>query len=223
VVFGLETVAVVAGRVVGGAPAVVVVVGSARGTGGPIPLERDGGFVVGTGTVGTVVVGTGTVRPGALVVGALVAVVVGTVVVGTVVVGTVVVGTAVVGGAVVGGAYLGAVVVVGVEVCASVVGTVLAVRGGLVVELVDPVGGPGTSACAVRVIEPKSRLSRAFSASRFVSRCIWTASSCLRTSIAAVSPAEEASAASRVGVFPNMAFEARSMYCLAFAGSCLAR
>ena len=204
-----------------------------RGTGGPIPLERVGGFVVGTVVVGTVVVGTGTVRPGALVVGALVAVVVGTVVVGTVVVGTVVVGTAVVGTAavgtavvgtaVVGGAYLGAVVVVGVEVCASVVGTVLAVRGGLVVELVDPVGGPGTSACAVRVIEPKSRLSRAFSASRFVSRCIWTASSCLRTAIAAVSPAEEASAASGVGVFPNMAFEARSMYCLAFAGSCLAR
>ncbi len=202
VVFGLETVVVVAGRVVGGAPAVVVVVGSARGTGGPIPLERAGGFVVGTGTVGTVVVGTGTCqawrarggcagrrrggrrrggcrrgghrrgghrrggyRRGGYSGGRC--------------------GGAYLGTVVVGGAYLGAVVAVGVEVGDAVV----AVRGGLVVELVDPVGGPGTSACAVRVIEPKSRLSLAFSASRLVSRCIWTASSCLSAAIAAVSPA----------------------------------
>lgn len=173
--------------------------------------------------VGTAVVGGAVV--GAAVVGAAV---VGAAVVGAAVVGATVVGGAVVvSAAVLGGAYLGAVVAVIAEVGKVVVGgALMAVRGEVVVvvvELVEPLTVPGTSACAVRVIEPKSRLSLAFSASRFVSRCIWTASSCLSTAIAAVSPAVDASVASGGNAFPSMAFDARSMYCFAFAGSCLAR
>ena len=133
----------------------------------------------------------------------------------------------VVSAVVVGGAYLGAVVAVvaaGAEVGVGVVGALMALCGEVVVvELVEPVTGTGMLACAVRVIEPKSRLSLAFCASRFVARCIWTASSCLSTAIAAVSLAVDASVASGANAFPSMAFDARSMYCLAFAGSCLAR
>jgi len=64
-----------------------------RGDRGPIPLERAGGFVVGTGTVGTGTVGAGEVVVGGAVVGGAV---VGADVVGTAVVG-VVVGVVVVG------------------------------------------------------------------------------------------------------------------------------
>lgn len=207
VVFGLEiVVAVVVGTVlVGGAPTVVgvVVVGWASGTGGPIPLERDGGFVVGTGTVGTGTVGTGTVCTGALVVACLVGAVV-----------------------VVGGAYLGGVVVGGVElggVVVRVVRAVVAVCGGVVVEVVEPVAGPGTSPCAVRVTEPKASLSLAFCAASLVSRAVWTASSAFRAAIASVSLAVDGWEASGAGTCLRMAFEARSMYCLALAESCLAR
>jgi hypothetical protein len=113
-------------------------------------------------------------------------------------------------------------VAVGVEVGAVVVAAVIAVRGAVVVELVEP-AGPGTSACAVRVIEPKAWLSLAFCSASFASRAVWAASSSLRTAIAAVSPAVDASAASGANAFPSIAFDARSMYCLAFAELCLAR
>jgi hypothetical protein len=251
VVFGLEIVVVVVvllvGTVlVGGAPAVVVVVGSARGTGGPIPLVRDGGFVVvvvgaavGTGTVGlggAVVVGEGLsdvvggAYRGAVVVGADVGgadvaggVVVGGVVVCAVVVGAVVVCAVVVGAVVVCAVVVGTVVVGGVDVRPAVVGAVMAVSGGVVVELVEAVAGPGTSACAVRLSEPKAWLSLAFSASSLVSRSIWTARSFFSAATAAASLAVDACAGRDAGAFPRMAFEARSMYCLAFAGSCLAK
>jgi hypothetical protein len=216
---------VIGGVVVGGTPIVVVVVGCAKGTGGPIPLVREGGFVVGTGTVGTGTVGTGAlvVGDGAVVVGV---VAVGVVAVGVVAVGAAVVGAAVVGVVAVGGAYLGAAVVGGVEVggvVVRVVRAVVEVCGGVVVELVEPVAGPGTSACAVRVIEPKALLSLAFWASSLLARSVWRARSSLSAAIAAVSLAVDACVASAVGGFPKMAFEARSMYCLALAESCLAR
>lgn len=217
VVFGLEiVVAVVVGTVlVGGAPTVVavVVVGWASGTGGPIPLERDGGFVVGTGTVGTGTVGTGTVCTGALVVASLVGAVV---VVGGAYLGAVVVGGAYLGGVVVGGVGMGGVVV-------RVVRAVVAVCGGVVVEVVEPVAGPGTSACAVRVMEPKASLSLAFCAASLASRAVWTTSSSFRAAMAAVSLAVDGCAASGAGPCPRIAFEARSMYCLALAELCLAR
>jgi hypothetical protein len=195
---------------------VVVVVGWARGIAGPIPLERDGGFVVGTGTVGT-----GTVGAGAVVVGAAV---VGVVVVGGVVVGGVVVGGVVVGRVVVGGVYLDTAVTCALEVDVVVVRAVITVRGRVVVVvLVEPVGRTGTSACAMRTIEPNVLLSLAFWASSLVSRSSWTARSCFSASTAAASLAVDRCAARGAGAFPRMAFEARSMYCLALAESCLAR
>jgi hypothetical protein len=234
VVFGLVVVVavaivLVAGMVVGGAT-IVVVVGWARGTAGPIPLERDGGFVVGTGTVGTGTVGAGTVGAGAVVVGAAIvgvvvgAAIVGVVVVGGVVVGGVVVGGIVVGGVVVGGAYLDTVVTCVLEVDVVVVRAVITVWGRVVVVvLVEPVGRTGTSACAMRTIEPNVLLSLAFWASSLVSRSSWTARSCFSASTAAASLAVDRCAARGAGAFPRMAFEARSMYCLALAESCLAR
>jgi hypothetical protein len=216
VVFGLVVVVavaivLVAGMVVGGAT-IVVVVGWARGTAGPIPLERDGGFVVGTGTVGTGTVGAGTVGAGAVVV------------VGGVVVGGVVVGGIVVGGVVVGGAYLDTVVTCVLEVDVVVVRAVITVWGRVVVVvLVEPVGRTGTSACAMRTIEPNVLLSLAFWASSLVSRSSWTARSCFSASTAAASLAVDRCAARGAGAFPRMAFEARSMYCLALAESCSAR
>jgi hypothetical protein len=195
---------------------VVVVVGWARGIAGPIPLERDGGFVVGTGTVGT-----GTVGAGAVVVGAAV---VGVVVVGGVVVGGVVVGGVVVGRVVVGGVYLDTAVTCALEVDVVVVRAVITVRGRVVVVvLVEPVGRTGTSACAMRTIEPNVLLSLAFWASSLVSRSSWTARSCFSASIAAASLDVDGCAARGAGAFPRMAFEARSMYCLALAESCSAR
>ncbi|HUC12908.1 MAG TPA: hypothetical protein VMS00_00515 [Acidimicrobiales bacterium] len=169
--------------------------------------------------VGTAVVGTNAVVPSELVVGA---VVVGDAVLGAAVVGVVVAGGVYLGAVVVGGVCLVAVVVGAVCLAAVVVGAMTAFCGGVVVELVEPVTGPGTSACAVRVIEPKAWLSLAFCAASSVSRAVSAASSSLRTAIAAASPAVEASACG-AGGFPNMAFEACSMYCLAFAGLCLAR
>jgi hypothetical protein len=160
--------------------------------------------VVGTGTVGT-----GTVGAGAVVVGAAV-------------------GVVVVGVVVVGGVYLGTVVTGGLEVGVVVVRAVItACAGVVVVVLVEPVARTGISACAVRAIEPKALLSLAFWASSLVSRSTWTARSCLSAAIAAASVVVDGCAAREAAAgraaLPSMAFEARSMYCLALAESCLAR
>ena len=241
VLFGLVVVvagaSVPVGALVVGETIVVgetVVVGWARGTGGPIPLVRVGGFVVGTGTVGTGVVGAG-VR--VVVVGIMVggAVVVGAGVVGAVVVGAVVVvgGGIVFGGVVflapvvgaveLGGVYFGAVVMGRTVVGAAVVRSVTAGCERAVVEVVEPVAAIGTSACAVRLIEPKALLSWAFSASSLASRCSSAAKSWFSAAIAAVSLAVEGCAASGADDLPRMAFDACSMYCLALSGLCLAR
>jgi hypothetical protein len=96
-------------------------------------------------------------------------------------------------------------------------------RGAVVVVVVEPVATTGTPPCAVRPIEPKALLSLAFWASSLLARSVWTARSCLSASIAATSLAVVGCVAKGPGAFPRMAFEARSMYCLASAELCLAR
>ncbi len=106
--------------------------------------------------------------------------VVGGVVFGGVVFGAVVLGAPVVGAVELGGVYLGAAVVGGVVLGAVVVRLVIAGCERAVVEVVEPVAVTGTSACAVRVIEPKALLSWVFSASSLASRSSWAAKSCVQ-------------------------------------------
>ena len=142
---------------------------------------------------------------------------------GGVVLGAVVLGPPVVGAVELGGVYLGAAVVGGVVLGAVVVRLVIAGCERAVVEVVELVAVTGTSAFAVRVIEPKALLSWVFSASSLASRSSWAAKSCFRASIAAVSLAVDGCAASGADALPRMALDARSMYCLALAELCLAR